>query len=91
MPMIAEVVQDAYQRLRGAYQGVLLVETELGTECVPSHMVQSSEVLLDDFVIGDNIFDVVESHKDWVVWNGVQWMRFSCVTTAREYADGVIG
>ena len=91
MPMIAELIAEAYGKMTGPTEGVLLVETELGTECVPSSMVQSPLQLLDDFVIGENIFDVTESHKDWIVWNGVRWVRFSCVTTAREFADGVIG
>jgi hypothetical protein len=70
-------------------EGGLAVSTELGTEYVPTDAVSRDDEL-NDFVQGEDIFDVVECQTNWMVYNGSRWLSFSCVTTAREYAEGLI-
>jgi len=88
--MICSSVVDMFERLPMIAGGCLAVSTEVGTEFVPLSVIDR-EVALNDFVIGNDIFDVEERVSDWIVWDGSAWVNFPSVTSARAFADGVIG
>ena len=88
--MVSATVSSIYQAMPKVIEGSLSVSTEIGTEYVPIDVVQRGEEL-NDFVQGEHIFDVSENLTNWLVYSGSRWMVFPCVTTAREFAEGVIG
>lgn len=87
--MTSATAASIFKAMPRLIEGGLAVSTELGTEYVPTDAVSRDDEL-NDFVQGEDIFDVVECQTNWMVYNGSRWLSFSCVTTAREYAEGLI-
>lgn len=87
--MTSATVASIFKAMPRLIEGGLAVSTELGTEYVPTDAVSRDDEL-NDFVQGEDIFDVVECRTNWMVYNGSRWLSFPCVTTAREYAEGLI-
>ena len=87
--MISATVSSIYGAMPRVIEGGLAIHTELGTEYVPTDAVGRGDEL-NDFVRGEDIFDVNECRTNWLVYDGSRWLSFPCVTTAREYAEGVV-
>jgi len=87
--MVSATVAAIFGEMPRVIEGGLAIHTELGTEFVPTDAVSRNDIL-NDFVQGEDIFDVTECQTNWLVYNGGHWVSFPCVFTAREYAEGVV-
>ena len=87
--MITATASSIFGAMPRVIEGGVAIHTELGTEFVPIDAVSKGDEL-NDFVQGEDIFDVVECRTNWLVFDGSRWLSFTCNTTAREYAEGVV-
>ena len=87
--MVSATVAAIFGAMPRVIEGGLAIHTEVGTEYVPTDVVGRGDEL-NDFIQGEHIFDVIECQTNWLVYSGSRWLSFTCVSTAREYAEGLV-